>query len=113
MTLTDFFLFILCTLMFVAGVLLIMIVLVQRGKGGGLAGALGGAGGSSALGVKAMDNIFYVTLGMAAFWIVISVLTLSCVKSVGEVDLDIKPTQTPSEVGLEPAPEDDETDANE
>ena len=35
------------------GLLLIFIILLQRGRGGGLAGAFGGAGGQSALGTKA------------------------------------------------------------
>ncbi|MFM9196710.1 MAG: preprotein translocase subunit SecG, partial [Planctomycetia bacterium] len=34
---------------------LILLVLVQRGRGGGLAGALGGMGGQSAFGTKAGD----------------------------------------------------------
>ena len=35
---------------------LICLVLIQRGKGGGLAGAFGGMGGSSAFGTKAGDS---------------------------------------------------------
>ena len=34
---------------------LIALVLIQRGRGGGLAGAFGGAGGQSAFGTKAGD----------------------------------------------------------
>ena len=34
---------------------LIFLVLIQRGRGGGLAGAFGGAGGQSAFGTKAGD----------------------------------------------------------
>ncbi|MGE3806946.1 MAG: preprotein translocase subunit SecG, partial [Gemmataceae bacterium] len=37
------------------GLFLILIVLIQRGKGGGLAGAFGGVGGSSAFGSRAGD----------------------------------------------------------
>lgn len=36
-------------------IFLILIILVQRGRGGGLAGALGGMGGQSAFGTKAGD----------------------------------------------------------
>ena len=36
-------------LLFIVALFLILLVLVQRGKGGGLAGALGGMGGQSAL----------------------------------------------------------------
>ena len=52
-------------------VLLMLIVLIQRGKGGGLAGAFGGAGGSSAFGSRAGDAFTKVTLWMAAFWVLL------------------------------------------
>lgn len=48
---------------------LICLVLIQRGKGGGLAGAFGGAGGSSAFGTKAGDVFTRVTMISAAIWI--------------------------------------------
>ena len=47
--------------------------MLQRGKGGGLAGALGGMGGQSAFGTKAGDLFTKITVGVAAFWILISV----------------------------------------
>ena len=49
-------------------VLLILLVLVQRGKGGGLAGALGGPGGQSAFGSKAGDTFTLITIVMASIW---------------------------------------------
>ncbi len=49
--------------------MLMFIILIQRGKGGGLAGAFGGAGGSSAFGSKAGDTLMKVTLYLAAGWI--------------------------------------------
>jgi len=48
---------------------LICLVLIQRGKGGGLAGAFGGAGGSSAFGTKAGDVFTRVTMITATVWI--------------------------------------------
>ncbi len=48
--------------------LLILTILIQRGKGGGLAGAFGGAGGSSPFGSKAGDAFTKITLYMAAVW---------------------------------------------
>ena len=41
----------------VSAILLILVVLIQRGKGGGLSGAFGGVGGHSALGTKAADVV--------------------------------------------------------
>lgn len=48
---------------------LMFIVLIQRGKGGGLAGAFGGAGGSSAFGSRAGDAFTKITLYVAAVWV--------------------------------------------
>ena len=57
-----------------AAIIVIILVMLQRGKGGGLAGALGGMGGQSAFGTKAGDLFTKITVGVAAFWIVISIL---------------------------------------
>jgi preprotein translocase subunit SecG len=53
------------------GLLLIGLVLIQRGKGGGLAGAFGGVGGSSPFGSKAGDAFTRITIYVAAFWILL------------------------------------------
>ena len=55
-------------------VFMILLVLVQRGRGGGLAGALGGMGGSSAFGAKAGDIFTRITVVTAAIWIAISIV---------------------------------------
>ena len=57
--------------MSVIAVFLILLVLVQRGRGGGLTGALGGMGGSSAFGAKAGDVFTRITIVTAAIWIVV------------------------------------------
>ncbi len=54
---------------FLSSLFLVMLVLVQRGRGGGLTGALGGAGGQSAFGTKAGDLFTRITVGVAAVWI--------------------------------------------
>lgn len=53
---------------------MICLILIQRGKGGGLAGAFGGVGGSSAFGTKAGDVFTRVTMVVATIWIVLSML---------------------------------------
>ena len=55
---------------------LIVLVLIQRGKGGGLAGAFGGMGGQSAFGTKAGDLFTKITIGVATFWIVMCIITV-------------------------------------
>jgi len=57
-------------------VFLILLVLVQRGRGGGIAGALGGMGGNSAFGTKAGDTFTWITYGTAAIWILLAMLTI-------------------------------------
>ncbi len=51
---------------------LIVLILIQRGKGGGLAGAFGGMGGSSAFGARTGDVFTKVTVGVAFAWILLS-----------------------------------------
>lgn len=58
---------------------LILLVLIQRGKGGGLIGALGGAGGSSPFGSRAGDQFTRLTIYVAIAWLF---LTMIQVKSV-------------------------------
>ncbi len=67
-------------LLTVTAVFLILLILVQRGRGGGLTGALGGMGGQSAFGAKAGDVFTRITIGTAAVWIV---LCVSAVKILG------------------------------
>ena len=59
--------------MFLTALFLILLVLVQRGRGGGLAGALGGMGGQSAFGTKAGDTFTKVTIVVASFWILLCI----------------------------------------
>lgn len=62
--------------MFVVAVFLILLVLVQRGRGGGLTGALGGMGGQSAFGTKAGDMFTRVTMVTAGVWILLCMFAI-------------------------------------
>ena len=75
--------------LFFTATFLIMLVLIQRGKGGGLAGAFGGLGGQSAFGTKAGDLFTKVTIGIAAFWII---LCMASVKFLGAGAEVVDPT---------------------
>ncbi len=66
----------LMTLLLLTAVFLILLVLIQRGRGGGLAGAFGGLGGQSAFGTKAGDLFTRITIGVAAFWIVLCAVSV-------------------------------------
>ena len=87
-------------LMFLGSLFLILLVLVQRGRGGGLSGAFGGMGGQSAFGAKAGDTFTRITIVTAAIWILIcmaavrftgnqeeSLLTDTAVESALDADL--------------------------
>jgi preprotein translocase subunit SecG len=63
-------------ILLVAGIFLILLVLIQRGKGGGLAGAFGGAGGSSAFGSRAGDTFTRITIYVAAIWLLLIMFTI-------------------------------------
>jgi len=60
--------------------LLMFTVLIQRGKGGGLAGAFGGAGGSSAFGSRAGDAFTRFTLWLAGAWVLIIMIHVKVTK---------------------------------
>ena len=67
------------------GGLLILLVLIQRGKGGGLAGAFGGAGGSSPFGSRAADQFVKITLWLAGVWVLVIMIHVKVVKyDIGE-----------------------------
>jgi len=65
---------ILTSLLILTSLFMICLVLIQRGKGGGLAGAFGGMGGSSAFGTKAGDIFTRVTMITALIWILMSMI---------------------------------------
>ena len=60
--------------------MLMLIVLIQRGKGGGLAGAFGGAGGSSPFGSRAADQFVKITLWLAGVWVLVIMIQVKVVK---------------------------------
>jgi preprotein translocase subunit SecG len=70
----DFLIGILNILIVLGSLFLVCIILIQRGKGGGLAGAFGGVGGSSAFGTKAGDVFTRITIGVAIGWILTAML---------------------------------------
>src|SRR6187401_3757113 len=57
-------------------IFMVLVILVQRGRGGGLTGALGGMGGQSAFGTKAGDLFTRITIVVAAIWVLLSMASL-------------------------------------
>ena len=60
--------YVLQTLMLLLSFFMIVLILLQRGRGGGLAGAFGGSGGQSAFGAKAGDTFTRITIVVALLW---------------------------------------------
>jgi preprotein translocase subunit SecG len=71
---------ILNVLILLVGLFLILLILIQRGKGGGLAGAFGGAGGSSAFGSRAGDTFTRITITVAGVWVLLIMLMVKIVQ---------------------------------
>ncbi|MDP6963558.1 MAG: preprotein translocase subunit SecG [Planctomycetota bacterium] len=93
--------FLLYTLFFVSALLLILVVLVQEGKGGGLGGALGGAGsetfGVRAGGVNKVTFIIFFVFALSAM----SLHWTSEDSNAGSA-LDFNETAQPIEIPAEP-----------
>lgn len=68
-------------LIIILALFLMLVVLIQRGKGGGLSGAFGGAGGSSAFGSRAGDAFTRITITIAAIWVLLIMIQVKVVKN--------------------------------
>jgi preprotein translocase subunit SecG len=73
------------------GLFMILLILIQRGKGGGLVGALSGVGGSSPFGSRAGDTFTRITIYVAAIWLL---LTMIQVRAIQESNLQAHPGLT-------------------
>ncbi|MCE9556095.1 MAG: preprotein translocase subunit SecG [Planctomycetes bacterium] len=82
-------------------VFLILVVLVQRGRGGGLAGALGGMGGQSAFGTKAGDTFTKITIWTAVVWILLCVVAVKYLSTKTQDTLGDKGASTSESIPVD------------
>ncbi|MBM4095492.1 MAG: preprotein translocase subunit SecG [Planctomycetota bacterium] len=75
----DWITFILNSLIIFLSVILVFFILIQSGKGGGLAGAFGGPGGQSAFGSRSADQLTWYTVGLAAVWLLLVMFVVAYV----------------------------------
>ncbi len=74
---------------------LILLILVQKGRGGGLSGAFGGAGGgASLLGTKTGDFLTWVTICLVVLFLVLAIIMVKFYRPTSSDDL----SQTPAPV---------------
>jgi preprotein translocase subunit SecG len=85
---------VLAALFLISSIVLILIILIQKGKGGGLSSAFAGGMTSGLLGSKTGDVLTWITIGVVSFFL------------LGALVLDKwwKPTLSPGAPGQTPAP---------
>lgn len=92
-------------------IFLILLILVQRGRGGGLTGALGGMGGQSAFGAKAGDVFTRITIVTAVVWVVLCVGAIRLIGSKSDKLSDALGGGSPVSDGAGPTKPMDDTGA--
>jgi len=73
--LAGFFLGLLGVILFLISFFLVFIILIQRGKGGGIAGSLTGTA-QSAFGARGGDILMWLTLSLTIIWILLCCVTI-------------------------------------
>jgi len=87
---------------------LVLIILIQKGRGGGLSGAFGGAMASGILGSKTGDFLTWVTIVLAGVFLTLAVVMAKFYKPapVGDYDVSPQTQQQPLESPEQPEPSD-------
>ena len=87
---------------------LVLIILIQKGRGGGLSGAFGGAMASGILGSKTGDFLTWVTIVLVGVFLTLAVVMAKFYKPapVGDYDVSPQTQQQPLESPEQPEPSD-------
>ena len=78
-------------------VFMILLILIQKGRGGGLSGAFGGAGGNTAFGTKTGDLLTWVTASVFALFILLAMGMTWTGDAVHRRDMAVTPTNLPAD----------------
>ena len=81
----------------ICAVSLILIILVQKGKGGGLSGAFGGGMASGILGSKTGDFLTWVTIVLVGVFLTLAVVMARYYRPSDDFDEGITPPITSTE----------------
>ena len=114
----SFIMKVVAVLFFLCSVLLILIILVQKGRGGGLSSAFGGGMASGILGSKTGDFLTWVTIVLVGIFLSLAVVMAKYYKpTVSEFGQDqTAPQQQPTDLNQPPSTDYNEletTDVNE
>jgi len=77
-------------------ILLIGVILLQKGRGGGLSGAFGGVGGHSAFGSRTGDMFTWITVVLVALFLLITTVTVWRYRPPDEPVTTARPTEIPA-----------------
>ena len=72
----------------IVAVVLILLVLIQKGRGGGLSGAFGGAGANSLMGTKTGDFLTWVTITLVVVFLFLAVIMAKFYKPAASTGLE-------------------------
>jgi preprotein translocase subunit SecG len=102
----SFIMNVVAVLFVICCVSLVLIILIQKGRGGGLSGAFGGAMASGILGSKTGDFLTWVTIVLVGVFLLLAVVMAKFYKPSGASDYDVSPQtqQQPLESADLPAP---------
>lgn len=90
---------------------MILLILIQKGRGGGLASAFGGAGGNTAFGAKTGDVLTWATSIVFGIFLLLAITMNLVAKSVNTSFTAKGPVGTTSATPAAPASSDGETPA--
>ena len=101
----SFIMKIVAALFLISAVALILIILIQKGRGGGLSAAFGGGAASGILGSKTGDFLTWVTIVLVGVFLTLAVVMAKFYKpSIGLEEVAPPPTTVPAEPPRTPEP---------
>jgi preprotein translocase subunit SecG len=110
----SFIMNVVAVLFVICCVSLVLIILIQKGRGGGLSGAFGGASaGGGILGSKTGDFLTWMTIALVGVFLTLAVVMAKFYKPspVGNYDVSPQTQQQPLETPEQPEPSDAAGDA--
>ncbi len=99
----NFLYYVFLTLFLVLSAFLVLLVLIQKGRGGGLASAFGGVGGNTAFGAKTGDVLTWATSVVFGVFVVLAIFLNLIANNLHEANLRLTTdTTAPAAAGAKP-----------